>query len=126
MSAKRILIVEDEQHIQYTLKLFLQYKGYEIEVADNGRLALELFRRDRDLGASFDLVLTDIKMPEMDGPEMVEIMRAEGYDGPVIVMTGYGAEQHFKRLRQAKCSGMVEKPFTPSSMETLISQTLEC
>ena len=62
----KILIIDDERAIRNTLKEILEFEGYTVEVAENGRIGLE-----RALSSTFDLIFTDIKMPEMDGLEFL-------------------------------------------------------
>ena len=62
----KILIIDDERAIRNTLKEILEFEGYTIDVAENGRAGL-----DRALAGAYDLIFTDIKMPELDGLEFL-------------------------------------------------------
>ena len=80
----RILIVDDEKSVRETLREMLEYEGYEVVEADSGLQALDLFSQQ-----SFDVVLCDIKMPGMDGMELLEKI-LQNYDIPVIMISGHG------------------------------------
>lgn len=80
----RILIVDDEKSVRETLREMLEYEGYEVVEADSGLQALDLFSQN-----SFDVVLCDIKMPGMDGMELLEKI-LQSYDIPVIMISGHG------------------------------------
>ncbi len=80
-----VLVVDDEASIRESLEMVLEYEGYRVLEAENGAQALERVRAE-----SPDAVLLDIKMPEMDGMEVLRILREEGFDLPVIMITGHG------------------------------------
>lgn len=81
----KVLIVDDERSIRNSLKDILGLEGYEVEVAANGPDALALLAN-----SSFDVVLCDIKMPDMDGIEVLEKARNEHGDLPFIMISGHG------------------------------------
>lgn len=81
----KVLIVDDERSIRNSLKDILGLEGYEVEVAANGPDALALLA-----GNNFDVVLCDIKMPDMDGIEVLEKARSEHGDLPFIMISGHG------------------------------------
>ena len=66
----KILVVDDERAIRNTLKDILEFEGYTIDLAENGKVGLE-----KALATTYDLIYTDIKMPEMDGLEMLQAYR---------------------------------------------------
>lgn len=82
---QKILIVDDERSIRNTVKELLEMEEYKCETAENGVLALDLCRNRQ-----FDLVITDIKMPEMDGVELLEKLKREFSDLPVVMISGHG------------------------------------
>jgi DNA-binding response OmpR family regulator len=84
--AARILIVDDEANIRLTLSALLQRAGYDITPAENGREAVALLERQ-----NFDLMLVDLKMPEMDGMRVVAAARQRQPDLAIIVLTGHGS-----------------------------------
>src|SRR5262245_42740107 len=82
----RILLVDDEASIRLTLGALLQRTGYEVTSADGGEQAVQLLERQ-----GFDLLLTDLKMPGMDGMQVVAAARQRQPDVVVIVLTGHGS-----------------------------------
>ncbi|MBK9714000.1 MAG: response regulator transcription factor [Kouleothrix sp.] len=84
--AARILIVDDESSIRLTLGALLQRAGYDVTAAENGAEAVALFERQ-----TFDLMLVDLKMPGMDGMQVVSAARQRQADLAIIVLTGHGS-----------------------------------
>jgi len=83
MAGHRILLVEDDPGIRQGIADFLAFEGYEVDVATNGEEALAYLRRARP-----GLVVLDLVMPVMNGPQLLSQMRSEGLDGvPVAIMT---------------------------------------
>jgi len=81
----RVLIIDDERPIRSTLREILEYEKLDIEEAEDGKKGMELF-----LKSDFDVVLCDIKMPGMDGVEVLERLQASKPDVPVIMISGHG------------------------------------
>jgi two-component system nitrogen regulation response regulator NtrX len=84
-SNPRVLVVDDEEAIRSSLRMVLEYEGYRVLEAPGGDEALAAARR-----SSPHAILLDIKMPEMDGLEVLDALRERGYEMPVIVITGHG------------------------------------
>ena len=106
----RILVIDDERAIRNTLKEILEFEGYTVEVAENGRIGLE-----RALSNAFDLIFTDIKMPEMDGMEFLQAYR-EGMaqqnseEAPVVVITGHGSVDTAVESLKGGAFDFIQKP----------------
>ena len=81
-----ILIIDDEKSIRNVLKDILQHEGYQVEEAPDGEQGLKLFQ-----SKPFDLVLCDIKMPKMDGMEVLQQIMAINTEIPVIMISGHGS-----------------------------------
>ncbi|BAX79567.1 sigma-54-dependent transcriptional regulator [Labilibaculum antarcticum] len=81
----KILIIDDEKSIRNTLKEILSYEDYEVSLAENGLEGIELAKTDE-----FDVILCDIKMPQMDGIEVLEKTQELQLDTPVIMISGHG------------------------------------
>ncbi len=88
MAKDRILVVDDEESMCQYLSILLQKEGYEVETANSAVMALECFE-----DMSFDLVMTDIQMPKMDGIELLKEIKRRDPNSPVIIMTAYASEQ---------------------------------
>jgi len=85
LAEKRLLLVDDDALVRSSLRRHLSRQGYEILTADGGAQALALLARDPGI----DAVLTDLKMPEMDGLELLQAIRARDLELPVILLTGH-------------------------------------
>jgi len=81
---RHILVVEDEVEAARALADFLKDEGFQVTVAHNGREGLETYRAMRP-----DIVITDIRMPGMDGAELIRALRTERADLPIIAVTGH-------------------------------------
>ena len=86
----KILVIDDERAIRNTLKDILEFEGYTIELAENGKVGLE-----KALATTYDLIYTDIKMPEMDGLEMLQAYRQAVKENgveesPIVMISGHG------------------------------------
>lgn len=82
MSTTRILLVEDEQSLADTIKLNLELEGYKVQLANDGKKALRVFKQER-----FDLVILDVMLPEMDGYTVCEAIRLDDEQVPVLFLT---------------------------------------
>lgn len=103
--AKRILIVEDEPKLREIYHETLTDEGYEVVMVDNGLKALTAVR-----GLPINLIITDIKMPEMHGVEFVTALRTAGYDTPVIMCSAYEQMKNDFDVVSAGISDFISKP----------------
>lgn len=111
VSHNTILIVDDEEEVLFSLGLVLRRAGYTVLEAGHGIEALSVMAEAVRTGQGIDLVITDLRMPYMDGPELLAAMRRRGFDANVMVMTGYA---HDALATQWPCSGcprIIYKPF---------------
>ena len=102
-----ILIIDDEQIIRYLLDTLLSRKGYTVVLAESGQKGLELFRR-----ASPDLIILDLKMPEMDGLTVLREIRILDLQKPVVIMTGYKTADAEKQARELGVTEFINKEFS--------------
>lgn len=103
----RVLIVDDEASLRMTLAANLELEGFDVEIAQDGREALEMFR-----ARPFDLVLSDIRMPQMNGVELFRELRALAPDLPVVLMTGFAVETLVEQVIREGAFAVLPKPFT--------------
>lgn len=104
--SKRILLVEDEEHLRAALKLNLELEGYFVNAVDNGRKALLEFRLAR-----FDLLVLDVMLPEIDGFTLCETIRLENNTVPVLFLTAKsGSDDRIRGLKLGADDYLV-KPF---------------
>jgi len=103
---KRILLVEDEEHILDAVKMNLELEGYEVVVATDGEEAIEQFRKGR-----FNLIILDVMIPKMDGFKVCQTIRLENTQIPILFLTAKNAAQD--RIQGLKLGGddYLTKPF---------------
>ena len=120
-AAKRVLVVDDEDNILFIVRRALArlHEACEVQTAANGQEALKLARE-----ALFDLVVTDLRMPEMDGIALTEALKQED-DSPVVIwMTAYhcnAQEDEMKRLGVCCC---LDKPIEIGEIRRVVSEAL--
>jgi two-component system response regulator AtoC len=108
---KRVLVVDDEPGLRQSLGLLLTDAGYAVTAETDGRRALE-----RALAEPFDLVLCDVRMPEMDGLAFLRSYRARGGGALVIVMSAYGGEDAALAAMKEGAYDYLPKPFRPDEV----------
>ena len=106
----KILVIDDERAIRNTLKEILEFEGYTIELAENGRLGL-----DQALSTTYDLIFTDIKMPEMDGMEFLHAYRSicaqqGAEEAPVVMITGHSSVDNAVEALKSGAFDFIQKP----------------
>ncbi len=109
-SHKKIVVVEDEPHTRLVLQVLLKRAGYKVESATNGKEALSILE-DKDQPVKPGLLLTDLKMPEMSGIELIEKLQEKKIQIPIIVFTGHGDKHILRKITEYKCADFLEKPF---------------
>lgn len=110
----RILLVDDEPLLRDSLTIALQRAGHTVTVAQNGAAALKLLA-----GKTFDVIVTDILMPEMDGLEMIIRIRKDSGNVRIIAMSGGGRTRNMNMLEFATSFGadaVLAKPFLPKQL----------
>ena len=105
----RILIVEDEESVRAFAVRALTSRGYTVMEADSGEVGLEVLEEDAQ---GFELILSDVVMPEMDGPTMLKELRKRGIKTKVIFMSGYAEDAFEKNLEGASDFAFLQKPFS--------------
>jgi DNA-binding NtrC family response regulator len=115
---RRILVVDDMELNRDHLKKVLE--GYEVETACDGRSALERLRAE-----TFHLVITDLRMPDMSGFELLSNLRADRVPVGVIVLTAYGDTVDALRTMKAGADDYLTKPYDPDHLKFLVKRTLE-
>lgn len=103
-----VLYVEDDEEVRTALAKFLRRRFCRVDVAENGALGLEVFHDD-----NYDVVVTDVKMPVMDGLEMARRIKAQEENVPVIVVTAYNETDYFLRAIDIGVDRYVKKPVDP-------------
>lgn len=114
-----ILIVDDEQNMRVALFEALSRNGHEVAVAENGRMALEMMARHLP-----DLVITDIKMPGMDGLELLRQAKALHPELPVVIMTGFATVDTAVEAMKQGAFDYLLKPFPVEVIEETVARIL--
>ncbi|OQX23359.1 MAG: hypothetical protein BWK80_26485 [Desulfobacteraceae bacterium IS3] len=125
MSGKHILLAEDEEHVRYSLTAILKKAGYNVTAAVNGREALEKITELKANSAMPDLLLTDIKMPEMSGIELMDALEKQNIPLPVFAITGYGDKETVVELLRRGCRDYIDKPFDPKELLTRLPRIFD-
>lgn len=116
--AKRILLVEDEEKLRRALELHLRSMGFEVTVAPNAEEALSAIDRS-------DLILTDLRLPGMDGVELLSRVRLTNSVSPVILMTAYGTVESAVEAMRKGASDFLTKPFSLDHLSSVVERALE-
>ena len=106
----RILFVDDEPLLRELMRETLQGDGHTVHTADGGQTGLDTFRAAARDGKPFDVVITDLGMPHMDGRQLTTLLKKESPATPVIMMTGWGTLMKDEKELHAPVDGLVNKP----------------
>lgn len=117
---KKILVVEDDEYVLGSIKILLNKEGYEVNTALDGLEALSLYRKD-----SYDLVIADLKMPKMDGFELLKQLKLEFPDVSFIMMTAYGSIRTAVDAMKMGAYDYVTKPVSAEEIRLVIQRAFE-
>jgi DNA-binding NtrC family response regulator len=115
----RILVADDDTQMQLALKSSLSRAGYEVTVAPDGKQALEKAEE-----GSFDLIISDQRMPEMTGQELLAALQARGTKIPFIMITAHGTINQAVEAMQLGAADFIAKPFSADDLERVVSRVL--
>ncbi|HEY3026249.1 MAG TPA: response regulator [Pyrinomonadaceae bacterium] len=118
-----ILLVEDDDQLRAMLKLLLTSCGHEVSEASNGTRVCDIYQKER-----FDLVITDLVMPDTEGLEVIMELRRTDSDVRIIAMSGGGlgrAEEYLKIARKAGAQLTLSKPFGNEEFLEMVRSALE-
>jgi len=117
---RRILVADDEPHIGRIIKMKLENGPFEVQLAFDGREALDALRAEP---ASFDLVLLDLMMPELSGIDVLSAMRSELHsETPAIILTAAGQDEQERDALAHGANAFVTKPFSPKKLYALVAR----
>ena len=117
---QRVLVIDDDASLRYTLEAVLSDAGFEVETADSGEKGIAAFETR---GA--DVVLTDLAMPEVDGMQVLERLRALDPSVPVLMVTAHGSERLAVAAMKAGASDYLPKPFDPDELTLTVKRSVE-
>lgn len=119
MDTQRILIVDDESHVRLSLKQVLEDAEYHVTTAKSGSVALDHIGENK-----CDLVLLDLRMPEMNGRDVLDVIKERCPGLPVVIVTAHGTVDQAVELIREGAENFIHKPFTPEQIRTTVAQTL--
>ena len=120
MTKKRMMVIDDDQVIRKGLKRILEQAGYEVEDFASGHLAIEELQRQ-----SFDLVITDLKMPGMSGLDVLKAINVLQPEVPIVLITGYATVETAVEAMKHGAVDFIPKPFTPKDLLEKVVLALE-
>jgi DNA-binding NtrC family response regulator len=115
---QRVLVVEDEEKLRRVVQLQLLSAGFEVDQVGNAEEGLRVADRA-------DLILTDLKLPGMDGLELLSNLRRQNFHTPVIVMTAFGTVETAVTAMKSGAADFLLKPFSLDHMMTVVHKALE-
>jgi two-component system response regulator (stage 0 sporulation protein F) len=115
----KILVVDDEEGARELFNTILSDEGYEVTLAVSGEDALSRLQSD-----AFDLVLTDIKMPGMDGLQLLQEIRKSGTKSDVIMVTAYGEVESYLKAMSLGAAEYINKPIRIKELKRIVHKVL--
>ena len=120
MADRRILVVDDEESVIYTCVEELEQEGFEAQGVTDGAEAIELYRSE-----GFDLVLADLKMPGVDGMEVLRTIMEYDPEALVVIMTAFGTVDIAVEALRSGAREFIAKPFDTSELVAKLRSVLE-
>jgi DNA-binding response OmpR family regulator len=115
-----ILIVDDEPNVRLVFRTALESGGYTTDLAEDGEAALLWLEN-----TPFDLVLLDLRMPGMDGMDVLESLRETGNDVPVVIVTAHGSVPNAVQAMKLGAIDFLSKPLSPDRLRAVVAEVLE-
>ena len=116
----RLLVIDDDEHVLVNLCHFLTDKKYDVTSASDGLEGLRLFENDQQ---GFDLIITDIVMPQISGMGLISMIKKKSPDTPVIAITGWG-EYPEAFAAESQADKVLSKPFELSELDKAINELI--
>ena len=115
---KRILVVEDEEKLRRVIELHLISAGFDVDKARSAEEGLKLLDRA-------DMVITDLRLPSMDGLQLLALIRRQNAQAPVVVMTAYGTVENAVEAMKSGATDFLLKPFSLDHLTAVVQKALE-
>jgi DNA-binding NtrC family response regulator len=120
MEKKRALVIDDEQVVLDSVKKILADENYEVDVTLSGREGI-----DRAIKGVYDIVLTDIRMPDIGGMRVLRDVKRAKPSLPVVMITGYASIESSVQAMKMGAADYIEKPFTPDHLLNAVASALD-
>jgi len=119
-SRGNILVVDDERSMREILEIFLKKEGYDVTTAEDGKTALDAFKKD-----IFDLVITDLKMPKASGIDLLKSIKDISPDTVVVIITAFGTTESAVEAIKLGAFDYIQKPFKMDEISLVVNNALE-
>ena len=116
----QVLIMEDEESVAKGLGIALSEEGYKVDLAMTGRSALDSFSQKM-----FDLLVADLRLPDIDGMEVIKQVKRRRPDTEVLVITGYSTVNTAVEAMKLGASDYLSKPFTKNDLISIVKENLD-
>jgi len=120
MALQRVLVVDDEESMRHVLSVILREAGYQVEAAADGEAAFKLVREQ-----PFDVIVSDVRMPKLDGLELLKRTHEVAPQTSFIVMSAYGSKDLSLQAMKQGAYGYIEKPFKPDEVVLVLRKAEE-
>jgi two-component system, sensor histidine kinase and response regulator len=119
---RRVLVAEDAECVQRCAGAIFAEMNMDVDTAADGRIACHLVKTTRGEGRSYDLILMDMQMPNMDGIETVQWLRRNHWSGPIVAVSVHVGQQDREQCFAAGCDDFVAKPLTRKKVGALLTR----
>jgi DNA-binding response OmpR family regulator len=116
---KKIIVVDDEPNVRLGYRITLETEGFAVHEANGAESALKALASE-----PFDLAILDMRMPEMDGLDLLAEMRERGLNAPTLIITAYGDVPHAVKAIKLGAIDFLQKPLTPEQLRTLVAEVI--
>ena len=120
LDRRRILVIDDEPTVRQSCERIFAERDYDVETAASAKEGLE-----RAMRGYFDCALIDLKLPDMDGMEIVRDTRKKRSSMPVLIITGYGTDDSAAEAKRLGVSAYINKPFTPEELVAAVEKAIQ-
>lgn len=118
----KVFLIDDEASLRRSLSLGLMQKGYDTEPCESGIKALRTLETHKENHSSFDYVVLDVKLPDIDGVKLLKVIK-QLYPGlPVVLITGYSNDALAEEARLEEADGFLEKPFSVDDLTAVFTE----
>jgi len=120
MEKEKILVIDDEELILDIAREILTNNGYDVMITSDGHVGIQMLSKEK-----FALLLTDIRMPDISGLEVIKHVREHNKEIPIIIITGHGTLDVAIKALKLGAQGFLMKPFTTTELRTAVAEALE-